>query len=110
MSNDGYYVVSIISDQLLAYRKTSILKFYYVLLVSSIIIMITYVLLNNPYVLLLILIVLCVYAVKLYIEINKYNYDKYEKIIGIEVNNKIIKIITESRTFIIHRKIFGLEI
>ncbi|BDB98773.1 hypothetical protein [Saccharolobus caldissimus] len=103
LSDDGYYVV-FITDKDISYRKTRILNIYYLFFLSIILISILYTIFKIFYILLLVSIPIIVYFLILRIEINVVKPQESEKIINVEIRGNIVKIVTERKTFIIHKR------
>lgn len=103
LSDDGYYVV-FITDKDISYRKTRILNVYYLFFLSIILISILYTIFKIFYILLLVSIPIIVYFLILRIEINVVKPQESEKIVNVEIRGNIVKIVTERKTFIIHKR------
>ncbi|QGA53625.1 hypothetical protein GFS03_02950 [Sulfolobus sp. E5-1-F] len=109
LSNDGYYVIFITSENEVGYKKTHINEIYYISFFSILLLSILYIIFREIFILLLFVIPILIYLITIVISLNLYKPEVYEKIVTLETKDKIIKIHTANKTFIIRKgKILGL--
>ncbi|QXJ34754.1 hypothetical protein [Saccharolobus shibatae] len=108
LSNDGYYVIFLLSENEIGYKKTHINEMYYVSFFSILLVSILYVIFRDIFILFLFIISVLIYLITILISLHLYKPEVYEKIVKLEIKDKIIKIHTANKTFIIRKgKILG---